>query len=271
MSIIDKKRVSQNFSRGAKTYDMYAEVQRHMADKLEIFIHGSKKRYNILEIGCGTGIFSQKIVKRFPNSKVDFLDISSAMVEAAKEKLGDKPDFNFIAEDAENYKPEKKYDLIFSNATFQWINNQEGLFEHLYSILDYGGKIAFSTFGDKTYLELRESLKSLDPDLKYSQRFFKLSEIRDIAEKKYRVLAADEDFFMENFSNIMEFLKVIKGIGSNSALSDKKNFTRGKFKALDKIYREKYGDEDKIDVTNHLIYMVLEKVKFVDTDIDGEY
>jgi malonyl-CoA O-methyltransferase len=269
MTSIDKKRVSQNFSRGAKTYDTYADVQRHMADKLEIFVHGSNKKYNILEIGCGTGIFSEKLLKRFPDAKIDLLDISPAMVETAREKLNNHSNLNFIVEDVENYRPAKKYDLIFSNATFQWMNDQNELFKHLYSILDYGGKIVFSTFGEKTYFELRESLKSLDPDLKYSQRFIKLSELRDIVEQKYRVLAADEDFFMENYKSVMSFLKAIKGIGSNSALSNKRNFTREKFKALDKIYRKKYGNEDKIDVTNHLIYMVLEKVRKLD-DVIGE-
>lgn len=265
MSRIDKKRVSQNFSRGAKTYDKYAEVQRHMANKLEIFVHGSDKEYNILEIGCGTGIFSEKILKRFPNSKIDLLDISHAMIETSRKKLGSNPNLNFIVEDVESYNPEKKYDLIFSNATFQWMNDQNELFKHLYSILDYGGKIVFSTFGEKTYFELGESLKSLDPELKYSQRFISLSEMKDIVEKKFRVLVADEDFFMESYDNVMAFLKAIKGIGSNSALSNKRNFTREKFKALDKIYRKKYGNENKIDVTNHLLYMVLEKMKTVDT------
>uniref|UniRef100_UPI0035653A1C methyltransferase domain-containing protein n=1 Tax=Ilyobacter sp. TaxID=3100343 RepID=UPI0035653A1C len=131
MAIIDKKRVSQNFSRGAKTYDTYAEVQRHMADKLEIFVHGSKNKYNILEVGCGTGIFSEKILKRFPNSEIDLLDISPAMIETAKEKLNGAPNLNFIVEDVESYNPEKRYDLIFSNATFQWIDDQARLFNHL--------------------------------------------------------------------------------------------------------------------------------------------
>ncbi|ADO82018.1 malonyl-ACP O-methyltransferase BioC [Ilyobacter polytropus] len=267
MAIIDKKRVNQNFSRGAKTYDNYAQVQKHMADKLEIFVHGSKKQYNILEVGCGTGIFSQKILKRFPNSKIDLLDISPAMVETAKEKLGDSPNLNFIVEDVENYNPEKKYDLIFSNATFQWIDDQMRLFNHLYSLLDYGGKIAFSTFGNKTYFELRESLSTLDPELKYSQKFVKLDEMTEITNKNFRILAADEDFFIEKFENVMAFLKAIKGIGSNSALSNKRNFTREKFKALDKIYRDKFGDKNIINVTNHLLYMVLEKVKMRDENL----
>ncbi|WP_319204234.1 malonyl-ACP O-methyltransferase BioC [uncultured Ilyobacter sp.] len=267
MAIIDKKRVNQNFSRGAKTYDNYAQVQRHMADKLEIFVHGSKKEYNILEVGCGTGIFSEKILKRFPNSKIDLLDISPAMVETAKDKLGDSPKLNFIVDDVENYSPEKKYDLIFSNATFQWIDDQKRLFSHLYSLLDYGGKIAFSTFGNKTYFELRESLSTLDPELKYSQKFVKLDEVIEVVNKDYRILAADEDFFIENFENVMDFLKSIKGIGSNSALSNKRNFTREKFRALDKIYRDKFGDKNNINVTNHLIYMVLEKVKMLDKNL----
>lgn len=257
--MIDKKKVNRNFSKGAKTYDEYALIQRHMADKLDIFIEGSEEVFNILEIGCGTGIFSQKILKKFPNSKIDLLDISDDMIRNIKDKIGSRENLNYIVEDVETYKPEKKYDLIFSNASFQWINNQKGLFNHLYSILNFGGLILFSTFGKDTYYELRESLKSIDSSLEYSQNFVSLEELKEILGDRYKILAAEEERLKENYNCVMDFLKMIKGIGANSALSNSKPFTRDKFNRLEQEYRVNYCSGDSIEVTNHLIYMILGK------------
>jgi malonyl-CoA O-methyltransferase len=257
--MIDKNKVNRNFSKGAKTYDKYALIQKHMADKLDILVHNSEEKFNILEVGCGTGIFSEKILEKFPNSNIDFLDISSHMIDAAKEKFGVSDSIDYIVEDVEKYNPDKKYDLIFSNAAFQWINNQKGLFDQLDTILDVGGAILFSTFGKDTYFELRESLKTIDSTLEYSQNFTTLEELKKVTQNKYKVLSSDEERVKENYDSVMGFLKMIKNIGANSALSKSKPFTKKKFDDLERAYRENYCFENMIEVTNHLIYMVLIK------------
>lgn len=257
--MIDKSKVNRNFSRGAKTYDEYAMIQKHMADKLEVLIHNSEEQFNILEVGCGTGIFSERILEKFPRSNIDFLDISSHMINAARKKFGVSENIGYIVEDIEKYNPEKKYDLIFSNAAFQWINNQKGLFDQLDSILGTGGAILFSTFGKDTYFELRKSLKAVDPALEYSQNFTTVEELKDVISSKYKLFLSEEEKVKENYNSVMEFLKMIKNIGANSALSKSKPFTRKKFQDLEKVYRENYYDKNMIEVTNHLIYMVLIK------------
>jgi len=257
--MIDKNKVNRNFSKGADTYDKAAIIQKYMADKIEIFINGSKKNYKILEIGCGTGIFSKKILNSFTNSRVDFLDISPGMLEKAKEKLGEEERIRYILNDIEQHQPEEKYDIIFSNATFQWIENQENLFRHLYSILDFGGKIVFSTFGKKTYCELRESFKSIDGNLCFSQDFITSKTLKEIVEENFMVLVSDEEYMIESYPDVITFLKMIRNIGANSAMGGDQYLTKGRLVKLEDIYMSKYGDGTKIDVTNHLIYMVLEK------------
>ena len=257
--MIDKERVIRNFSKGAKTYDKAAIIQKHMADKMEIFVDGSKKEYKILEIGCGTGIFSKKLLKRFPNSKIDLLDISPSMLEQAKKKLGEEERINYILNDIESHIKKEKYDIIFSNATFQWIEDQENLFKHLYSIVEFGGKVVFSTFGKRTYCELKDSFENMDGSFCFSQDFISTKSLKEIAADNFMILAADEEYMIESYPSVLDFLKMIKNIGANSATGDGQILTKGRLKELEDIYMEKYGDGSKIDVTNHLIYMVLEK------------
>jgi len=257
--MIDKKKVNRNFSKGANTYDKSAIIQKHMADKIEIFVDGSKKNYKILEIGCGTGIFSEKLLKRFPNSRIDLLDISPGMIEKAKEKLGEEERISYILNDIEKHVADEKYDIIFSNATFQWIENQENLFKHLYSILDFGGKIVFSTFGKRTYCELKESFESMEGSFCFSQDFIASKTLKEIVEENFMILASDEEYMIESYPSVLHFLKMIKSIGANSAMGEGQILTKGRLKELEDIYMSRFGDGTKIDVTNHLIYMILEK------------
>jgi len=257
--MIDKGRVSRNFSKGASTYDKAAIIQKHMADKMEIFVDGSKEKYRILEVGCGTGIFSEKLLKRFPNSRIDLLDISSSMLEKAREKLGEEERIRYVLSDIEKHLVEEKYDIIFSNATFQWIENQENLFEHLHSILDFGGKIVFSTFGKRTYCELRESFEMMEGSFCFSQDFVSTTTLKELVEERFLLLASDEEYMVESYPSVLDFLKMIKSIGANSATGTGQILTKGSLKELEDIYMKRYGDGTKIDVTNHLIYMVLEK------------
>lgn len=257
--MIDKNKVNKNFSKGAATYDKGALIQKHMAERMEIFLDGSKKEYKILEVGCGTGIFSERLIKRFPNSKIDLLDISKLMLEKANEKIGENENIRYIEKDIEEFTSSEKYDLIFSNATFQWIDDQSKLFKHLYSLLDFGGRIAFSTFGKRTYCELKESFDMMEGSFCFSQDFISKVDLRESVDDDYTVLLSDEEYMIESYSSVIEFFKAIKSIGSNSANAGGEILTKGKLKELEDIYMSKHGDGSKIDVTNHLIYMVLEK------------
>lgn len=44
------------------TYDNYAFVQKKVAQKLIEFLEKNEEFETVLEIGCGTGIYSQKLV-----------------------------------------------------------------------------------------------------------------------------------------------------------------------------------------------------------------
>jgi trans-aconitate 2-methyltransferase len=95
---------------------------------------------SIIDIGCGPGNSTQVLANRWPKSKITGLDSSTAMIRKAKQ---DYPDQEWIVADALTYKPEIKYDIIFSNAAIQWIPDHEKLLTKFYEILTDNGIIAF--------------------------------------------------------------------------------------------------------------------------------
>lgn len=258
--MIEKKYVEKNFSKGSKNYDECAVVQRYMADKLiEILIKDGKRYKEILEIGCGTGEFSKKAVSIFNSSSFDLIDISEEMVEKAKEKLDNYKNINYICCDGEKYKSDKKYDLIISNAVFQWFNNIKESIEHYFTILNDGGTVVFSIFGDGTYKELKDSILSAGIKYQYIQDFITFNELENISISLTGNFSITEEIYIEKYSNLRDFLRYIKNIGANSANEDKPVLTPKKIQKIEEIYNERFSDKDKIKVTNVLFFCIIKK------------
>ena len=94
---------------------------------------------NIIDIGCGPGNSTQILVKRWPKSEIAGLDNSPNMIEKAGK---DFPKQEWMLANAANINISRKYDIVFSNATIQWIPDHEKLLSRLFSIVNTGGALA---------------------------------------------------------------------------------------------------------------------------------
>jgi len=93
----------------------------------------------IIDIGCGPGNSTQALYRRWPTAEIVGLDNSVEMIRKARE---DYPKQKWVLADASVFESEQKYDLIFSNATLQWIPNHEKLLPHLLKSLNDKGALA---------------------------------------------------------------------------------------------------------------------------------
>ncbi len=93
----------------------------------------------IIDIGCGPGNSTQVLAQRWPDSDIIGIDNSPAMIEKAKK---DYPDQNWEILDARKDEFTDTYDIIFSNATIQWIPDHEALFKKLFRSLNKKGLLA---------------------------------------------------------------------------------------------------------------------------------
>ena len=154
--------VLRRFSASAARYDAHAYAQRLSARDLLAFTrqtlpetYGPGRR--ILEPGCGTGLYTRMILDAFPGAAVYGVDISEAMVRVARGHIGD-PRARFAVADAEEIAS-PSYDLITSNATFQWFLSFPRTVARMASLLRGGGLLTFSFFGPGTYAELEAALR----------------------------------------------------------------------------------------------------------------
>ncbi len=94
---------------------------------------------SIIDMGCGPGNSTQVLVERWKQSKIVGVDKSPSMIEKAKQ---DYPDQEWKVVDVGMDKIIEKYDLVFSNATLQWIPDHKNLLKNLWEIVKPGGAIA---------------------------------------------------------------------------------------------------------------------------------
>lgn len=93
----------------------------------------------VIDLGCGTGELTKKLSQKLTNPTVLGIDNSSEML--VKAPTAQNLTFKEIPI-LEQLEEATKWDLIFSNAALQWIDNHGELFPKIISCLNPGGQLA---------------------------------------------------------------------------------------------------------------------------------
>ncbi|HZD58955.1 MAG TPA: methyltransferase domain-containing protein, partial [Anaerolineae bacterium] len=162
ITLVNKQRVRGNFGKSAATYDEYADVQREMAADLMAHVKRLGRRFDtILEIGCGTGLLTGLLANAFPHARITALDIAPEMINIARQNLISYETITYVVADGEDPPLDTSFDLIISNATFQWFSEYDEPLKRYYQLLGPEGHLIFNTLGERTLEELRFCLSTL--------------------------------------------------------------------------------------------------------------
>ncbi len=93
----------------------------------------------VVDLGCGPGNSTEFLSQRFPHAKMIGIDSSPEMIEAARKRLSS---ITFELADIATWKSDQHYDLLFANASLQWLPDHEHLFPQLLSMLRPNGVLA---------------------------------------------------------------------------------------------------------------------------------
>ncbi|WP_061859411.1 malonyl-ACP O-methyltransferase BioC [Priestia megaterium] len=265
--MINKQLLKKRFNNHAKTYDAYADVQKSMANQLidQLSSNFFNQEIAILEIGCGTGYLTQLLCEKFPKATITAVDLSSGMIEVAKKKVMEDR-VSFICGDIEEISIERRYDLIISNATFQWFNSLHTTIKKLYKQLKPTGSLLFSTFGNRTFEELHlcyshaKQKLGLFSNSSPGQSFFSLEGLSQICEQALIPLREHpfklskmEKLEVQYFPTVQAFFTSIKKIGASN--SNEENYCQRPsfFRELINLYENDYRNENGIKVTYHCL------------------
>lgn len=211
--MMDKGLIQSRFSKNLASYNEHAKIQKKMAERLISFITG--KFDNILEIGCGTGFLTEFTNKKLEYKNYTAIDIAEGCEDFIK-KIN--PDIDFVCQDIEIFLKEsdKKYDLILSNAAFQWIDDLETFIKTLLERLNPDGILLFSTFGKENFREIFHiSEKSLE--------YYSAKELMEMFESYKPVI--EEEIHIMGFKTPKDVLRHLQLTGVNAL--EAKQWTKG--------------------------------------------
>lgn len=236
---MDKNTIIRNFSRYAYLYDRYAGVQGLCAKELLGQIRENNFK-RILEIGCGTGNYTLLLREKFSRAELQAIDISKEMIGVALGKLKDKR-IKFITADAEERDSGADFDLVTSNACFQWFADLEAAFIKYHKCLSAGGMLSFSIFGPYTFEELNICLGYLLRKSVSAESFIAKEKIEKMLKKNFSRVKIRELRYRESFSSLTGLLRKIKYTGVRGDNGAGIFLNRQVLEDLEKIYLKRFG------------------------------
>ena len=240
----------ESFSKHAKSYDRYAQLQKSMAERLASLLP-TPLPDNVLEIGCGTGLFTRHLLTQ-SIKKLLLNDIAPGMFEIIKSSLPLPSNVNILPGNAERIIFDK-LDLVCANAVFQWFQEPQTTLRKLNQALTENGELIFSTFGPRTLIEFRETSNLASPIKLYNSDTWE----KMIQRSGFTIKYSDVETRKIFFSSTMTLLKNLQQIGATPMRLVK----TGGLRKLMRDYDSRFSTSQGVYATWELYYFSLIRKK----------
>jgi len=244
--------LTNNFDKRAKHYKKYARIQKIAAENLVNILKdsGEKDLKRTLELGAGSGIFTDLIKSNFDYENIFCVDLACNFLKLNRES--EKVQCNILK------LPFKKqsFSTVLSSSVVQWINN----FDELLKEINYVGKnnfrAAFSIFLKGTFYEMDKVSKmtgfgnvlKMKESSYYLENFYKNGFVVDFFyEEKYTHF----------FDSVRDFLNNHKHTGAT--IKAKRTVNKSDYNSFIKYYESLFSLKNKIPASYNVGYFVVSK------------
>lgn len=146
----------------ADTYDRSSEPQQAWASEVLARLEGIARDATVLDVGCGTGRVTEKLLTLVPRGRVLAFDASPDMVALARGRLGDRA--QVWCQDALDLELDEPVDAILSTATLHWVTDHDRLWGRLAGALRPGGMLEVQCGGEGNIDGVREVIEAVARD-----------------------------------------------------------------------------------------------------------
>ncbi|EIX1325383.1 malonyl-ACP O-methyltransferase BioC [Campylobacter jejuni] len=217
----------------AKDYEKHAKVQDFMGLKLCEILKDLKISHfeKVFEFGCGRGELSKKLQnfitfdEYLKNDILDFKENSNILIfdmnEISKQDLS-----------------KKKFDLIVSNATLQWLDLKQ-IIPSLRDMLNQNGILLLSTFA-------KQNLKEIKQSTGFGLNYFSLNELEQIFKIYFNEVKITQELVELSFDNALDVFRHLKLSGVNSL----------GFYPLNKGFLKEFEEKFQNKLTYHPVFIL---------------
>ena len=251
--MINKDLIIQRFSKSLKTYNDEAIIQKNIISKLteEIKTLNLDNHYNnVLEIGCGTGLLTKKLVDLFSPKHLFLNDIcEDVKYYLNKNIFNNLKDVKFVIGDAEKIEFSQQMDIVISTSTIQWFENLEKFLHKCHNIISENGILILTTFGTEHFKEFRNIIGS--DNLKY----YNINELKQLLKKDFNIRLIKEEKYTLYFDSPYDVLIHCKKTGVNAY--KQRMWLKNDIFNFIKSYNYKFNN--KFFLTYHPIFIIAKK------------
>lgn len=120
-----------------KNVDLW-RIREHSADQLLQYVQNSKA-HRILDLGCGNGWFTNKLVKAMPDREIEGWDVNKTELAQARRVFNLASTFHYV--DIFGKEISCQFDTIILNSVFQYFSDARKTLCRLQQLLSEGGEI----------------------------------------------------------------------------------------------------------------------------------
>jgi malonyl-CoA O-methyltransferase len=194
------------FCEKAFSYDAHAIVQKEAADWLAKWLPEPNEFERCLELGAGTGLFTEHLIERFAHLEVS--DASSAMLEVCNRRA---PGLHQRTRNAWTQQNDpQSWDYLTSSSLLQWAPNPKACLGYWKALLREGGRILCGFFADPSLPEMNSILEGESPvTWRSTEKWIAAVESNGLNVKRIEV-----DTRRYNYESPLHFWKSLHGTGA---------------------------------------------------------
>lgn len=275
-NVDSKEHLASSFGRAALSYDRSAHLQKTVGHELcerlsRLMAAPNHLRPSVLlDLGCGTGFFGERLFEEFAPKTLVFGDISIDMLQCALARVeswrpglkNERAKVFGIQLDAEQPGlADGSIDLVFSSLALQWAQDLDRALGQICDTLVDDGVLAFSTLLDGTLAELKTSWAAVDQQRHVNEFLCFDDHITAAKGAGYVIEHAEERDVVLSYDKPLQLMKDLKAIGAHNISTGRPKALMGKSKlgAVLAAYEQYRRADGTVPATYRVGYFIMRK------------